>query len=88
MYLGWYDPTTKIGRKPVPAADKVIAAASRYAEKFGAVPETVLCNPIDAAELGDALAFTLETGEDVALSVSARGFIPRHTFYVGCEDGE
>ncbi len=74
MFLGWYDPDKK-----KPARQKLAEAIERYAEKFGAIPETCLTSPAEAAEL---------TADKKApqLPVRAVAFIPRWTFYVGIED--
>ena len=74
MFLGWYDPDKK-----KPARDKLTDAIERYAEKFGAAPETCLTNPTDAAELA-------ADREAPRLTVRAVNCIPRWTFYVGVED--
>ena len=74
MFLGWYDPDKK---KPTRA--KLSEAIERYAEKFGAAPETCLTNPADAAELA-------ADGKAPKLTVRAVSYIPRWTFYVGVED--
>lgn len=74
MYLGWYDPDKK-----KPARRKLAEAMERYAEKFGAAPETCLASPADAAELAaDAKA--------PDLAVRSVAYIPRWTFYVGIEE--
>ena len=74
MFLGWYDPTKK-----KPAREKLAEAMERYAEKFGAAPETCLTSVADAEELG---------ADKKAPNLSVRGvsYIPRWTFYVGVED--
>ena len=74
MFLGWYDPDKK-----KPAREKLAEAVERYAEKFGAAPETCLTSVADAEELG---------ADKKAPSLPVRGvnYIPRWTFYVGVED--
>ena len=74
MFLAWYDPDKK-----KPARQKLEEAIARYAEKFGAAPETCLTNPADAA----ALAADRKAPK---LPIRAVGYIPRWTFYVGVED--
>ena len=74
MFLGWYDPDKK-----KPARDKLTEAIERYAEKFGAAPETCLTNPTDAAELA-------ADRQAPRLTVRPVNYIPRWTFYVGVED--
>lgn len=45
MFLVWYDNDRKR-----PLHVKIAAAAERYQERFGAVPELVLLNPAQAGE--------------------------------------
>ena len=74
MFLGWYDPNKK-----KPAREKLAEAMERYAEKFGAAPETCLTSVADAEELG-------ADKQAPGLPVRGVSYIPRWTFYVGVED--
>ncbi len=71
MYLCWYDPSVK--KTP---QSKIQAACERFVEKFGKPPTTVLCNPYDAEGAG------LMDG----LTIEARSYVARNTFYVGGEE--
>ncbi|MBA3643836.1 MAG: hypothetical protein M3411_00780 [Chloroflexota bacterium] len=74
MFLAWYDPTKKR-----PVRDKLEAAIERYEEKFGAMPQTCLTHPLDAAEL--------TTGKKPPpIEIRAVSFLPRSTFYVGTDE--
>lgn len=79
MFLGWYDPDRK-----KPARAKLAAAITRYEEKFGRTPLFCLTSPQDAAEL--AQPDRKHPGE-LPVSVQARGYIARWTFYIGEEGG-
>ena len=78
MFLGWYDPDRK-----KPARLKLAQAIERYVEKFGGAPELVLTNPADAAELRTP---TKAHPGEPPLPVQEAAYIPRWTFYVGCQD--
>jgi hypothetical protein len=39
MFLMWFDDSKK------PTAQKIAEACARYQERYGAAPNTVLCNP-------------------------------------------
>lgn len=73
MFLGWYDPDPK---KPTTA--KLADAKNRYEEKFGRVPLFCLTSLQDAAELGV---------EAHGMSIHARIYIAKDTFYIGEDAG-
>ena len=80
MFLGWYDPDRK-----KPARAKLADAIERYEEKFGRTPLFCLASPQDAAEL--AAPSRTFPGEP-SVSIQARGYIARWTFYIGEDAGE
>jgi hypothetical protein len=80
MYLGWYDPDRK-----KPARAKLEEAIARYQEKFGRAPRFCLTSPQDAAELAEP---SRKFPGEPPVTVRARGFIARWTFYVGEDAGE
>ena len=80
MFLGWYDPDRK-----KPARAKLDDAIERYQEKFGRTPLVCLTNPLDAAELSEP---SRKFPGDPPVSVQARGYIARWTFYIGEDAGE
>ena len=58
---------------------------SRYQEKFGRAPRFCLTSPQDAAELAEP---SRKFPGEPPVTVRARGFIARWTFYVGEDAGE
>ncbi len=75
MYLGWYDPDRK-----KPARAKLAEAIERYEEKFGRSPRCCLTSPLDAADLAEP---SRKFPGEPPVTVEARGFIARWTFYIG-----
>jgi hypothetical protein len=80
MFLGWYDPD----RKKHPR-EKLADAIARYEEKFGRKPRFCLTSPQDAADLA---APSRKFPEKPPVTVQARGYIARWTFYIGEDAGE
>ena len=80
MFLGWYDPDRK-----KPARAKLADAIERYKEKFGRTPLVCLTSPQDAAELAEP---SRKFPGQPPVSVQARGYIARWTFYIGEDAGE
>ena len=78
MFLGIYDPYKK-----KPARQKLLDALDRYQEKHGHPARFCLTSPQDAAELAEA---TKKHPGEPPVQVQARGYIARHTFYVGTEE--
>jgi hypothetical protein len=72
-FLGWYDPD-----KSVPVKVKLDDARRRYKQKFRREATCCLTSPQDAQELAIRNA-----DKDPDMVVHARGYIARHTFYVG-----
>ena len=81
MFLGWYDPDRK-----KPASQKVAEGIERYVEKFGTTPDLILTGELDAADL--AAPPKRNQPPAPALPVRTVPFIPRWTFYIGCEADE
>ena len=79
MFLGWYDPDRK-----KPARAKLADAIERYQEKFGRTPRFCLTSPQDAADLAEP---SRKFPGEPPVSVQARTYIARWTFYIG-EDVE
>jgi hypothetical protein len=79
MFLGWYDPDRK-----KPARAKLADAVARYEEKFGRTPLFCLTSPQDAAELAEP---SRKFPGEPPVSIQARGYIARWTFYIG-EEGD
>ncbi|MCC6312475.1 MAG: hypothetical protein IT337_00575 [Thermomicrobiales bacterium] len=77
MLLGWYDPDRKRNIRL-----KLDTAIERYVEKFGASPEVVLTNPVDAVELRTP---TRRHPGEIPLAIHEATFVPRWTFYIGDE---
>ncbi len=71
MFLGWYDPDRK-----KPTRRKLQDAFDRYVEKFEREPRFCLTSALDAADLA-------ADAEALPVSVQARGYIARYTFYIG-----
>ncbi len=77
MYLGWYDPDRK-----KPARAKLAEAIERYEEKFGRTPHSCLTSPLDAADLAEP---SRKHPGELPVTIQARGYIARWTFYIGDE---
>lgn len=77
MFLGWYDADRK-----KPARQKLGEAITRYEEKFGRTPTQCLTSPFDAQELAEP---SREFPGELPLTVHARSYIGRWTFYIGQE---
>jgi hypothetical protein len=71
MFLVWYDNDRK---RPLRA--KIEAAAERYQERFGAAPELVLLNPMQAGEEAEIAGIPVRTTPLV---------LPNH-LYIGREE--
>jgi hypothetical protein len=80
MFLGWYDPDRK-----KPARAKLADAIARYEEKFGRTPLFCLTSPQDAAELAEP---SRKFPGEPPVSIQARSYIARWTFYIGEDAGE
>jgi hypothetical protein len=80
MFLGWYDPDRK-----KPARAKLAEAIERYEEKFGRAPRFCLTSSQDAAELAEP---SRKFPGNLPVTVQARGYIGRWTFYIGEDAGE
>ena len=80
MFLGWYDPDRK-----KPARAKLAEAIARYQEKFGRTPLFCLTSPQDAADLA---APSRKFPGEPPVSIQARNYIARWTFYIGEDAGE
>ncbi len=80
MFLGWYDPDRK-----KPARAKLADAIARYEEKFGRTPLFCLTSPQDAVELAEP---SRKFPGEPPVSIQARGYIARWTFYIGEDAGE
>jgi hypothetical protein len=80
MFLGWYDPDRK-----KPARAKLADAIARYEEKFGRTPLFCLTSPQDAADLAEP---SRKFPGEPPVSIQARGYIARWTFYIGEDAGE
>jgi hypothetical protein len=80
MYLGWYDPDRK-----KPARAKLAEAIERYEEKFGRTPRFCLTSPQDAVDLAEP---SRKFPDAPPVSIQARGYIARWTFYIGEEAAE
>ncbi|MFN8593634.1 MAG: hypothetical protein U0031_19405 [Thermomicrobiales bacterium] len=80
MFLGWYDPDRKKS-----ARAKLADAIERYTEKFGRAPRFCLTSPQDAVELSEP---SRKYPGDLPVTVQARGYIARWTFYVGEDAGQ
>lgn len=80
MFLGWYDPDRKKS-----ARAKLADAIERYTEKFGHAPRFCLTSPQDAVELAEP---SRKYPGDLPVTVQARGYIARWTFYVGEDAGQ
>ena len=73
MFLVWYD-----GDRKRSLRSKVEAAAARYRERFGAAPELVLLNPLQADE----------EAEIAGIPVRATPLVSLNHLYIGREDGD
>lgn len=80
MFLGWYDPDRK-----KPARAKLDDAIARYQEKFGRAPRFCLTSPQDAVELAEP---SRKFPGEPPVTVQARTYIARWTFYVGEDAGQ
>jgi hypothetical protein len=80
MFLGWYDPDRK-----KPARAKLAEAIERYEEKFGKSPRFCLTSAQDAAELAEP---SRKFPGNLPVTVQARAYIGRWTFYIGEDAGE
>jgi hypothetical protein len=80
MFLGWYDPDRKKH-----ARAKLADAIARYEEKFGRAPRFCLTSPQDAADLA---APSRKFPGEPPVTVQARDYIARWTFYIGEDAGE
>jgi len=80
MFLGWYDSDRK-----KPARAKLAEAIERYMEKFGRSPRFCLTSAQDAAELAEP---SRKFPGELPVSVQARSYIGRWTFYIGEDAGE
>jgi hypothetical protein len=80
VFLGWFDPDRK-----KPARAKLDEAIARYESKFGRRPRFCLTSSADVVEL--TAPHPKYPGE-LPVSVQARSYIARWTFYVGEDVGE
>ena len=79
MFLGWYDPDRK-----KPARAKLADAVARYQEKFQRTPRFCLTSALDAAELAEP---SRKFPGPPPVTVQARGYVARWTYYIGEADG-
>lgn len=83
MFLGWSDPD-----RARPVRGKVCDALLAWVNHFDQEPTMLICHPRDWARFERERAKGIGGTAPLNLTVRTEAFIPRNTFYVGCDETE